>query len=218
MNKKCPNCQLINFSETKACVRCDADLIEVSSSEEGKISTGRKIIKRAVVCVVVCILTIFGFYLSLIFTSKSLSRDEKTKVADAVKILDEKGFSREVLLLRYLTSFRANDHWLNASTRDENAYAATNFPFEIMTIYRDFFEFPQDDTERAAILLHEAQHLKGADEKEAYEFVWKNRKKLGWTKETHGNSTVWRNVRRQTKEFAPHLFICTLNDFSDCTE
>jgi hypothetical protein len=67
--------------------------------------------------------------------------------------------------------FRANDNWLNASVEKENAYAATNYPFEIVTIYPDFFRFTVDDTERAAILLHEAQHLKGKDEKESYEFV-----------------------------------------------
>ena len=78
--------------------------------------------------------------------------------------------------------------------------------------------FPNDDTERAAILLHEAKHLQGADEKEAYQFVWENRKKLGWTKETHGNSLVWRNVRKQTKEVAPNLFVCDINEYGDCTE
>src|SRR4030095_6280696 len=121
--------------------------------------------------------------LSLLFTSKPLNYDEKAKIKNAIKILDASGFSSEVFLLSYLTSFRANDNWLNASTKEENAYAATNFPFEIMTVYSDFFQYPSDDIERAAILLHEAQHLKGSDEKEAYEFVWKNRKQLGWTKE-----------------------------------
>jgi len=163
-------------------------------------------------------LALLGFYLSLLFTSKSLNYDEKSKVRSATRVLDEKGFSSEVFLLKYLTSFRGNDNWLNASTKEENAYAATNFPFEIMTVYHDFFEFPADDTERAAILLHEAQHLKGADEKEAYEFVWKNRKKLGWTKDKYADSVVWRNVRKQTKEFAPHLFVCDVNEYGDCTE
>ena len=219
MNKKCPNCQLVNFPNADACARCEADLIEVSSDEgKPKSSLTAKIIKRAMVCAAVCFLAILGFYLSLLFSSKPLSYDEKTKVKDAIKILDEKGFSEEVFLLRYVTSFRADDNWLNASVPKESAYAATNFPFEIMTVYHDFFQYPQDDTERAAILLHEAQHLKGADEKEAYQFVWKNRKQLGWTKETHGDSTVWNNVRKQTKEFAPNLFVCDLNDFGDCTE
>lgn len=121
-------------------------------------------------------------------------------------------------MLRYFTVFRSNDHWLNASVVKENAYAATNFPLEIMTVYPDFFNRPIDDTERAAILLHEARHLKGADEKEAYEFVWRNRKKLGWVKETHGNSNVWRTVRNQTREIVPNLFVCDVNEFADCTE
>jgi hypothetical protein len=60
--------------------------------------------------------------------------------------------------------------------------------------------------------------FKGADEKEAYEYVWRNRKKLGWTKETHGESVVWRNIRRQTQEFAPNLFVCDWNEAKDCTE
>ncbi len=154
----------------------------------------------------------------MIFTSKPLSFDEKQTVKNAIKVLDEKGFSNEVFLLNYLTSFRSNDHWLNASVEKESAYAATNFPFEIMTIYPDFFQLSIDDTERAAILLHEAKHLEGKDETEAYKFVWENRKKLGWTKETHGNSQVWQSVRKLTKEYSPELFVCEFNAFGDCTE
>lgn len=142
----------------------------------------------------------------------------KIQIQNAVGVLKEKGFAGEVFLLNYLTSYRANDNWLNASTKFENAYAATNFPFEIMTVYPDFFVYTADDTERAAILLHEAQHLKGADEKEAYEYVWRNRSKLGWTRETHGSSVIWQNVRRQTREFAPNLFVCDWNEAGDCTE
>ena len=114
--------------------------------------------------------------------------------------------------------FRANDNWLNASVAKENAYAATNFPFEIMTLYSDFFTYPVDDTERAAILLHEAEHLKGKNEHDAYEFVWIHRKQLGWTKEVYKVSPVWRNVRRQTLENVPNLFVCGEKEFSDCTE
>jgi hypothetical protein len=219
MNKKCPNCKLVNFAAVEKCARCESDLAEVSSSvENAGSSLGSKILKRAIACAVVCIIVLFGFYLSLLFTSKSLSYDERSKVKSAIAVLDEKGFSSEAFLLKYLTSFRANDNWLNASTREENAYAATNYPFEIMTVYPDFFNYPSDDIERAAVLLHEAQHLKGADEKEAYEFVWKNRKRLGWTKEQYAGSTVWKNVRRQTQEICPHLFVCDVNEYGDCTE
>ncbi len=219
MNKKCLECKLVNFADANKCTRCGGALpCNTAPSTDVKPSLRSKFLKRATACATVCIIVLFGFYLSLLFTSKSLNYDEKAKVKRAIEILDEKGFSSEVFLLKYLTSFRADDNWLNASTREENAYAATNYPFEIMTIYPDFFQYPQDDIERAAVLLHEAQHLKGADEKEAYEFVWKNRKQLGWTKDKYANSTVWKNVRRQTKEICPKLFVCDVNEFGDCTE
>ena len=177
-----------------------------------------KILKRITVLIFVCIFTLLGFYLSLIVSAAKLTYSEKKIVEPAIAVIKQKGFSDEAFLLEYVTAFRSNDNWLNASVEKENAYAATNFPFEIMTLYPDFFTAPVDDTERAAILLHEAQHLKGADEKEAYEFVWRNRQKLGWTKETHGNSIVWRNVRQQTRDYAPNLFVCDWNEAGDCTE
>lgn len=217
MKKRCANCQLVNFSHSSECVRCQYDLIEVSTDEKNSPSKS-PIFKRAIVCAAVCFIALLGFYLSMLFTSASLRYEEKKQIQNAVKILKVKGFDTEVFLLKYLTSFRGDDNWLNASTKFENAYAATNFPFEIMTVYPDFFVYPADDTERAAILLHEAQHLKGADEKEAYEYVWRNRKKLGWTKGTHGRSIVWQNIRRQTREFAPNLFVCDWNEAGDCTE
>jgi len=165
---------------------------------------------------VAVLIGLFGFYMTLLVSAKRLDYEEKKAVERAILILEDKGFSEEVFLLRYLTAYRATDNWLNASTREENAYAATNFPFEIMTIYPDFFQYPKDDLERAAILLHEARHLKGADEKEAYEYVWKNRERLGWTRENYAGSVVWRNVRRQTQEIVPELFTCGKNEFSDC--
>ncbi len=211
---------MVNFSHSKECVRCRSCLIEVStlSENEKKLNQPSKFFQRAIVCVVVIFITLFSFYFSLIFTSQPLSGDEQQTVSKAIEILDQKGFSDEVFLLGHLTNFRGNDNWLNASTKFEEAYAATNFPVEIMTIYPEFFTDTLDDTERAAILLHEAQHLKGADEKEAYQFVWQNRQKLGWTKENYGDSLVWRNVRVQTKEFAPNLFVCDWNKSGDCTE
>lgn len=220
MNIRCPQCKLINFADAAACVRCHQHLIEVKSFtpqiKESTLKIG--IFKRAVVCLAVCLFVIFGFYLSLVGSSKSLKYDEKQKVTGAINILSEKGFSREAFLLNYLTAFRANDNWLNASIEKENAYAATNFPLEIMTIYEDFFTYPVDDTERAAILLHEAQHLKSADEKEAYRYVWENRVKLGWTREKYENSAIFKDIRRQTREIVPELFVCETNTFNDCTE
>lgn len=219
MNKRCPNCKLTNFHDAANCARCQFNLIQVSSIDSTKQSFFKtKLFRRIVVCLVVIIFAVLGFYLSLLATSKSLTYDEKQTVRRAIQTLEEKGFSNDVFLLKNLAAFRGNDHWLNASVPKENAYAATNFPFGIITIYPDFYNYPIDDTERAAILLHEAQHMKGAEEKEAYEFVWKNRAKLGWTKDKYFNSIMWRNIRKQTKEIAPHLFVCSMNEYGDCTE
>ncbi|MBX7172488.1 MAG: hypothetical protein K1X72_16085 [Pyrinomonadaceae bacterium] len=222
MNKKCPNCNLINFLEAENCRRCEFDLksypMKQVTTENQPKSVKTKIIWRVVSCMVVLLFSILGFYLSLIFTSAPLQFNEKQKVNAAIQVLETKGFSQEAFLLNYLAAIRSNDNWLNASVEKENAYAATNFPFEIMTVYPDFFTYPLDDVERAAVLLHEAQHLKGADEKSAYEFVWRNRKKLGWTKETYGNSKLWQAVKKQTKEYSPNLFICQDGDLGDCTD
>lgn len=223
MNKKCPNCNLVNFLDAEQCRRCQFDLKNSDVSpqitvENKKTNFWQTILKRAAICFLVIIFCIFGFYLSLIFSASSLQASETEKVKRAILLLEAKGFSNEVFLLNYLTAYRSNDNWLNASVEKENAYAATNFPFEIMTIYPDFFEKTTDDLERAAILLHEAQHLKGADEKEAYEFVWRNRNKLGWTKEKYGNFKLYQAVKKQTKEYAPNLFICQDGDLGDCTD
>lgn len=220
MKKLCPNCRLVNFPQASECVRCRFSLLEAATAPVAaeKSAVKSNFLRRAVICVAVCILTVFGFYLSMILTSATLKYEEKKQVQAAIAVLEAKGFDREVFLLKYLTSFRGNDNWLNASTREENAYAATNFPFEIMTVYPDFFNYSTDDVERAAILLHEAQHLKGADEKEAYEYVWRNRRQLGWTKEFYSRSVVWQNVAKQTREYAPNLFVCDVNQGGDCTE
>jgi hypothetical protein len=221
MKKKCPNCKLVNFATAENCLRCRHNLATVSTFEapEAKRSFFRsKLFIRAGGLAGAIFIALFGFYISLIVSAKRLAYEEKKTVERSILILEDKGFAREVFLLRYLTAYRGTDNWLNASTREENAYAATNFPFEIMTVYSDFFQYPKDDTERAAILLHEAQHLKGADEHEAYSFVWKNRQQLGWTKANYGGSIVWRNVRKQTKEVAPELFTCEANEYADCTE
>jgi hypothetical protein len=159
-----------------------------------------------------------GFYVSLVFSAASLSYEQRKTVERSVQILEEKGFSDEAFMLKRLAVFRSNDNWLNASVAKESAFAATNFPFEIVTIYPEFFTYPIDETERAAILLHEAKHLQGADEKEAYEFVWRNRKKLGYVAEIYNGSAVFIEIRKQTREFAPNLFVCDANPSGDCTE
>jgi hypothetical protein len=218
MNKKCHECNLINFQTAEVCKRCNADLSSLHFNISESDAPKSNILKRAIICAFVCVFVIFGFYLSLIGSAKRLSLEEKQTVQRAIKIIEQKGFNREAFMLNYLTAFRGNDNWLNASVEKENAYAATNFPFEIITIYPDFFNKTHDDVERAVILLHEAQHLKGADEKAAYSFVWKNKRKLGWTPELFGDTNIYLKVGEQTKEVAPEIFRCDWNEFGDCTQ
>jgi hypothetical protein len=221
MKKNCPKCNLTNFATAEHCLRCHSKLLEVAASgdkSEKKSFFRSKLSIRVGGVLAAVFVALFGFYITLLTSAKRLDYDQKSQIERSILILEEKGFSKEVFLLRYLTAYRSTDNWLNASTREENAYAATNFPFEIMTVYPDFYNYPKDDVERAAILLHEAQHLKGADEKEAYKYVWQHRKQIGWTKEAYGGSVVWRNVRKQTSEIAPELFVCNINEYADCTE
>ncbi|HEY0659299.1 MAG TPA: hypothetical protein VGD05_12530, partial [Pyrinomonadaceae bacterium] len=89
-----------------------------------------KILKRITVLICVCVFALLGFYLSLIFSAARLTYDEKKIVEPAIAVIKQKGFSDEAFLLEYVTAFRSNDNWLNASVEKENAYAATNFPFE----------------------------------------------------------------------------------------
>lgn len=173
---------------------------------------------RALVLMTVIVIIIAGFYVSLVGSAKRLTIEEQESVRRSIRVLQNSGFASESFLLSNFTAFRGSDHWLNAAVAKENAYAATNFPFMIMTLYSDFFTYPVDEVERAAILLHEARHLKGEGEKEAYEFVWRNRHRLGWTKENYQASPVWVNIREQTRDHAPELFTCGDKEFLDCTE
>lgn len=218
MNKKCPNCKLVNYVDAETCARCQSALGGSAFFSSGFPLLKSVFLRRALVCLLVLAVVIVGFYVSLVLSAKSLDYEQRKAVASSISILEERGFSDEVFLLKHLAVFRSSDNWLNASVEKENAYAATNFPFEIMTLYEDFFTYPVDEVERAAILLHEAKHLQGKDEKEAYDFVWKNRKKLGWTREKYQRSIIWQEVRNQTKEYAPNLFVCDVNPAGDCTE
>ena len=173
---------------------------------------------RIAICFAVCVAMLLGFYLSLTASAKGLSPEEGHQVRKAIAVLNERGFSDEIFILAHFSVFRSEDNWLNASVAKENAYAAANFPFEIITLYSDFFTYPIDDTERAAILLHESRHLRGEDEHDAYKYVWTHRDQLGWTRQKYFTSDVWRNIRSQTMDNVPELFTCPGKELSDCTE
>jgi len=169
-------------------------------------------------CGIAGLLALFAFYLSLVATSSPVDLGDRVKLDRAIYVLGAKGFDREAFLLRNVVTFRSSDNWLNAVTKQDNAFAATNFPFQIVTLYPDFFGKAADDTERAMVLLHEAQHLQGADEAAAYSYVWKHREQLGWTQLTHGMTATYINIAEQTRDYSPDLFTCPNKVWNDCTE
>lgn len=157
-------------------------------------------------------------HFSLVRTSSDLDLHESDKVERAIRILELRGFVEESALLRSVVTFRSSDHWLNALVQPENAYAATNFPFGIVTLYPDFFNRATDDTERAMILLHESRHVIGGSERDAFAHVWRNRHRLGWTILSHGTTPTFISIETMTRSEVPELFTCRELLWSDCTE
>ena len=156
--------------------------------------------------------------MSLILTSEELEPDQRQSVAQAVAVLEQEGFSKEAFMLRNVASYRGTDNWWNAYVGHHEAYAATNFPFEVVTLYAPFFDATVDDTERAVILLHESHHLFGLGEDTALEAVWREKQRLGWTADHYSGTKVWRNTKEWTTQSVPTLFHCGSNGRSDCVE
>ncbi|HMT08196.1 MAG TPA: hypothetical protein PKA82_09335 [Pyrinomonadaceae bacterium] len=212
MSKRCTICDRLNVERSTECTSCGGRLRPIDEPKHGSIK------RRAIICLLVSVGVLASFYLSLVFSAKPLTGEQFVIASDAIDHVEASGFGREAFLLRNVTTFRSTDNWLNSSVAKENAYAATNFPFAIITLYSDFFTYPSDEVERAAILLHEVKHVQGMDEHEAYEFVWRNRRHLGWTRDKYLESPVWENIRKQTKDNVPELFTCIEFEASDCTE
>jgi hypothetical protein len=220
--RKCPVCGLVNVAANEECRRCGAVLppvgpvriVEaepaVQPSRAGGI--GRRLLWLAGVTVVL----VFLWSRSLLLTSDAIDGRQQQIVLQAVTLLERSGFSREVLVLRHFANYRATDNWWNLYLGHPGAYAATNFPLGVVTLYPAFFTTAVDDTERAAILLHEAQHLWGSGEEAALDRVWRNKQRLGWTADQYGQTRVWRNTREWTVAALPALFQCGADHQSEC--
>ena len=179
---------------------------------------GGGLLRRALVVVVIVALFLAGSYISLLVTSEPVTAEQRQLVERAVLLLEERGLGEHTFALRQLVSYRVTDNWWNRWVGHRDAYAATNFPFEVVTLYPDFFTKPVDDTERAVVLLHESYHLAGGDEEKAFTGVWNDKEKLGWTKDKYGATRLWQNVREFTAQNAPKLFRCGDDGGQDCLE
>jgi hypothetical protein len=175
-------------------------------------------VKRIVWIISTTVVLLFIAYMSMLVTSDDLRYDQREVAERAVAVLEAKGFDKHSFILKRLTRFRATDSWWNKYLGHRDAYAATNFPFEIVTLYPEFFDAAVDDTERALILLHEAEHLLGSGEEQALEVAWRGKAQLGWIEPTYGRSKVWNNTKELTQRLVPSLFVCGPDGKSDCAQ
>ena len=156
------------------------------------------------------------WYVSLIVSADGLQADQREEVQKAIAVLEQHGFNREAFILKHLTVFRGTDNWWNASVGHRDAYAATNFPFEVVTLYPEFFSVPVDDTERASVLLHESCHLMGSGEESALGATWRSKRQLGWTLDRYKQTRLWNATEQLTKAQFPYMFKCGLDGQADC--
>jgi len=223
VSRKCAQCGCVNFATAETCRRCSQPLpySEPASSSSSPPPSAqritRDIVRRAVWLAGVIALAVFGWSRSLLLTSDPIDAQQLQTVYRSIQILDRAGFSREAAMLRHFANFRATDNWWNVYLGHHDAYAATNFPLGVLTLYEPFFRTAADDNERAIILLHEAQHLLGYGEEAALERVWRAKHRLGWSAEQYGETKVWKNTRDWTQTSVPSLFACGVSHKADCT-
>ena len=221
--RKCRECGLVNATADEQCRRCGAPLPEEDSLVSHQIEAGRvepprrrTLIKRLMWIVSATLVVLMIWYVSLLLSSEKLQPDQYLKVDVAIGLIEQSGFTREGFVLRHATMFRSTDNWWNRWLGHRDAYAATNFPFEIVTLYPEFFTTPVDDRERAAVLLHEARHLLGDGEEAALRSAWMNKQRLGWTRDRYQQTKVWDNTERLTRTQFPYLFQCGADGKTDC--
>lgn len=233
MSPKCPRCGLINFASAEVCKRCEEPLgrgfehfgarpYESARGGDEPADDGRRrprsLLRRVLAGVVAALVLLFVAYLSLLASSRAADYEQRQAIDRAVDLIERAGFAKDAFLLRRLASFRTTDNWWNAWVGHGDAYAATNFPFEVVTLYPEFFEKPTDDAERAVILLHEARHLAGAGEEAAFASVWRDKQRLGYTRERYGRTRVYLNIFEFTMKYAPEQFSCGADGRQDCVE
>ena len=221
--RKCERCGLVNTGADESCRRCGTALADDESAEpvqaKAEVSTTAKkrgFLKRITWVLGATSIILVIWYASLLVSSDGLQTDQREKVQNAIAVLQQQGFSREAFVLKHLTAFRSKDNWWNAYVGHRDAYAATNFPFEVVTLYPEFFDIPVDDKERAAVLLHEACHLMGDGEDAALQTTWKRKQQLGWTADKYKRTRLWEATEHLTRARFPYMFQCGSKGQSDC--
>jgi len=222
--QKCANCGLVNTGSDVSCRRCGSPLTGDEAAEPPpvtevaeEISTKKRgLLNRLTWIAGATIIVLLVLYGSLLMSSNGLESDQREQVQKAIAVLEQHGFNREVFILKHLTVFRGTDNWWNRYVGHRDAYAATNFPFEVVTLYPEFFTVPVDDIERASVLLHESSHLLGSGEEAALGATWRNKRRLGWTVEKYRQTRLWNATEQLTRAQFPYMFKCGSDAQSDC--
>ena len=174
-NAKCVRCGFVTFAGAGECQCCGSFGI-VADESEGGAKKRRGFLRKVLSGFALSAFIVFGLHVSLLETSEAANFEQRRTVLKSIALIERAGFDREAFLLRRLANYRTTDSWWNRWLGHADAYAATNFPFEVVTLYPDFFKYPEDEVERAVVLLHEARHLAGDSEDEAFAFVWLGRR------------------------------------------
>jgi hypothetical protein len=217
--RKCAQCGLVNFADADSCRRCRSELLDVPDAtvDVAQPATKSRGAGRRIAFIVgAIVLCIFAWSRSLLLTSTPIDAGQRQVVLHAVEVLERARFGKEVMMLRNFANYRSTDNWWNTYLGHSQAYAATNFPLGVVTLYEPFFRATTDDTERAAILLHEAQHLLGAGEPAALETTWRQKSRIGWTADNYGETKVWKNTKEWTTSDVSSLFQCGADSHGDC--
>src|SRR4051794_30281353 len=143
--RKCPECGLVNAGADEQCRRCAASLAEVEEFAPQPVETEtveqprkRSLVRRIIWVVSATFVILIIWYFSLLLTSNKLQQDQYLKVDVAIALIEQSGFRNEGFVLRRAATFRSTDNWWNRYVGHRDAYAATNFPFEMVTLYPEF--------------------------------------------------------------------------------
>jgi len=147
-------------------------------------------------------------YVTSVF-GKSLSDPKEINTVDAaIAVLDPvQDLYSEAQVLRTAKYRRSKPPYLyGVCIYKGGCFAAAHYGF--LFLDDQFFDqnLLHDSVERAAVLLHEAFHLEGGNEHDAYAGVWVNKEKFGWTETPYSHYFLWGQVKAETMNAAPELF------------
>src|ERR1051325_1607767 len=98
---KCLECGLMNFAGAADCRRCGASLAPAAEADEEKRpGIKKRIFKSALRVSGLAGFILFLWYASLIGTSEPVVLDQRKIVDNAISVLEKRGFSSEVFVLR----------------------------------------------------------------------------------------------------------------------